>query len=232
MSEFREDLLVTALSKKRVIKIILTAVLLVSAFAFSTVFFSFLWNTQRPTPSDQLSEADQVEGIPTKVPFPYNISDFKDLFSNLNLTPDQLSDLIDSLSDMFDGDIDDLDLSDYGQALAALMFSEVEVFRIYDYDHYNEILTKFWKYESFDEYTGEGWHSSAAMAPFSYYTDNDYFSRHWDKDIITLKIPLTPSIGINSMVIPTLFSTPFIMENSVQANNMHYLDWIYQLVQK
>jgi len=220
MSEFREDLLVTAMNKKRVIKIILTAVLLVFAFAFSTVFFSLLWDTQRPFPSDQLSEAEEEVGIPTEIPFPYNISDFQDLFSDLNLTTDQLSDLLDALTNMFDGDIDDLDLSDYGQALAALMFSEDEVFRIYDYDDYNEILTKFWKYESFDEYTGDGWHSSAATTPYSYYTYGDYFSRHWDKDLLSLKIPLTPSIGINSMVIPTLFHTPFLMENSIQANNM------------
>jgi len=228
MSEFREDLLVTAINKKRVIKIILTAVLLVCAFAFSTFFFSLLWDTQRPFPSDQLSEAEQEEGIPTHIPFPYNISDFLDLFSDLNLTQDQLSDLIDTLADMFDGDIDDLDLSDYAQALAALMFSEVEVFRIYDYDNYNEILTKFWKYESFDEYTGDGWHSSAAIAPYSYYTYGYYFSRHWDKDLLSLKIPLTPSIGINSMVIPNLFPTPFIMENSVQANNMQGTPNLYK----
>jgi hypothetical protein len=228
MSEFREDLLVTAINKKRVIKIILTAVLLVLAFAFSTVFFSLLWDTQRPLPSDQLSEAEQEDGVPTQVPFPYNISDFQDLFSDLNLTTDQLADLLDALGDMFDGDIDDLDLSDYGQALAALMFSEVEVFRIYDYDDYNKILTKFWKYESFDEYTGDGWHSSAATAPYSYYSYPDYFFQHWDKDLLSLKIPLTPSIGINSMVIPTLFHTPFIMENSVQANSMQGTPNLYK----
>ena len=220
MSEFREDLLVTAINKKRVIKIILTAVLLILAFAFSVVFFSFLWNTLRPPPSDELAKAKEEEGIPTQIPFPYNMSDFQDLFSDLDLTPDQLSDVLDALEDMFDGDIDDLDLSDYAQALAALMFSEVEVFRIFDYDDYNEILTKFWKYESFDEYTGDGWHSSAASAPYSYYRYGDYFSQHWDKDLLSLKIPLTPNIGINSMVIPHLFSTPLIMESSVQANNM------------
>jgi len=220
MSEFREDLLVTAMNKKRVIKIILTAVLLVFAFAFSTVFFSLLWDTQRPFPSDQLSEAEEEEGIPTEIPFPYNISDFQDLFSDLNLTTDQLSDLLDALTDMFDGNIDDLDLSDYGQAIAALMFSEVEVFRIYDYDAFSAMGTKLWKYESFDEYTGDGWHSTALKTPYSYYTYGDYFSQHWDKDLLFLKMPLTPNLGINSMVIPNLFPTPFIMEDSVQANNL------------
>ncbi len=57
MSEFREDLLATPINKKRVIKIILTAGLLVAAFAFSTVFFSMLWDSQRPPPSDQLDDA-------------------------------------------------------------------------------------------------------------------------------------------------------------------------------
>jgi len=221
MSEFREDLLVTAINKKRVIKIILTAVLLVFAFAFSTVFFSFLWNTIRPPPSEELAKADEEEGIPTQIPFPYNISDFQDLLSDLNLTPDQLSDIIDALSDMFDGDIDGLDLSDYGAALAALMFSEVEVFRIFDYDDYNEILTKFWKYESFDEYTGDAWNSSAATAPFSNYTYDEYYDNPPLEDILKIQIPLTPSAGPNSMVIPTLFHTPFIMENSINAVNIN-----------
>jgi len=228
MSEFREDLLITAMNKKRLIKIILTGVILVLAFAFSTFFFSLLWDSQRPFPSDELDRAVPEDGVPTQIPFPYNLSDFQDLFSDLNLSQDQLSDLLDALGDMFDGDIDDLDLSDYAQALAALIFSEVEVFRIYDYDDYIETLTRFWKYESFDEYTGDGWHSSAATAPNSYYTYNDYNSQHWDKDILTLKIPLTPSIGINSMVIPNLFPTPFIMENSVQANNMQGIPNLYK----
>jgi len=223
MSEFREDLLVTAINKKRVIKIILTAVLLVFAFAFSTVFFSFLWNTLRPPPNDQLSKAKEEEGIPTQIPFPYNISDFQDLFSDLNLTTDELTDFIDALSDMFDGDIDGLDLGDYGAALAALMFSEVEVFRIsnYSYDYYNEILTKFWKYESFDEYTGDAWNSSAATAPFSNYTYDEYYANPPLEEILKIQIPLTPSAGPNSMVIPTLFHTPFIMENSLNATNIY-----------
>ncbi len=218
MSEFREDLLATPINKKRLVKIILTAVLLVTSFAFSIFLFSLLWGTQRPLPSDQLSEAEYEDALLIYPPFPYNLSDFLDLFSNLNLTEDQLGDLLDSLQNMFDGDIDDLDLSDYASALAALMFSEVEVFRLYDYDDFNEMTTKLWKYESFDEYTGVGWHSTAAIQPHDFYSYGDYYSYHWDKDLLKLKIPLTPNIGNNSMVLPSLFPTPFILEGSIFAN--------------
>ncbi|NVM45505.1 MAG: transglutaminase domain-containing protein [Candidatus Lokiarchaeota archaeon] len=215
MSEFREDLLATPINKKRVIKIILTAVLLTAAFAFSTVFFNLLWDNQRPPPSDQLSEAEDEDVILILPPFPYNLSDFQDMFSDQNLTLDQLSDLLDALQEMFDGDIDDLDLSNYSQALAGLMGSEVEVFRLYDYDDFNEMQTKLWKYESFDEYTGDGWHSSAAKQIFDFYSYMNYFISHSDKDLLSLKMLLTPSVGMNSMVIPSLFPNPHIMEGSI-----------------
>jgi transglutaminase-like putative cysteine protease len=218
MSEFREDLLVTPINKKRVIKIILTAVILVVAFAFSTIFWSLLWDTQRPPPSDRLSEAEDEDVILVLPPFPYNLSDFQDMFSDQNLTQDQLSDLLDALQEMFDGDIDDLDLSNYSQALVGLMGSEVEVFRIYDYDDFNEMRTKLWKYECFDEYTGDGWHSTAAKQIFDFYSYINYSIYHSDKDLLSLKMPITPSVGINSMVIPSLFPNPYIMEGSVYTN--------------
>ncbi len=220
MSEFREDLFATSINKKRLVKIILTAVLLVTSFAFSVYLFSLLWGTQRPLPSNELDKAKYEDAILMHFPFPYNMSDFQEKFSDLNLTQDQLQDLLDALQDMFDGDIDDLDLGNYSQTLAALMFSEVEVFRLYDYDDFNEMTTKLWKYESFDEYTGDGWHSTAAKQLHDFYSYSDYFSYHFDKDLLMLKIPLSPDVGINSMVIPSLFPTPFIMENSVQANNL------------
>jgi len=218
MSEFREDLLVTPINKKRVIKIILVAVLLVGAFAFSTIFWSLLWDSQRPPPSDRLSEAEDEDVILVLPPFPYNISDFQDMFSNQSLTQDQLDTLLDALQEMFDGDIDDLDLSNYSQALASLMGSDVEVFRLYDYDDFNEMRTKLWKYESFDEYTGDGWHSSAAKQIFNFYSYTNYSNYHSDKDLLSLKMPLTPNVDINSMVIPSLFPNPYIMEGSIYSN--------------
>lgn len=218
MSEFREDLLATPINTKRIIKIIVTAVLLIGAFMFSTVFLNLLWDNQRPPPSDRLADAEDEDVILVLPPFPYNLSDFQDLFSDQNLTSDQLSDLLDALQDMFDGDVDDLDLSNFTQALAALMGSEVEVFRVYDYDDLNEMRTKLWKFESFDEYTGDGWHSSAARLLFDFYSYMDYFIHHSDKDLLSLKMPLSPSVGMNSMLIPSLFPNPNIMQGSIITN--------------
>ncbi len=217
MSEFREELLVTSIDKKRVIKIILVAVLLIAAFAFSIILSSFLFNTLRPYPSDQLARAKEETGIQlTLPPFPYNLSDFQ----NLNLTQDQLNNLLDALKNMFNGNIDNLDLGNFSQSQLALMASEIEVFRVFNYTDFNSMSNKLWKYECFDEYAGDGWQSTAASQINDFYTYADYGTYHSDKDILRIKMPLTPSIGINSMVIPSLFPTPFIMNGSLTATNL------------
>jgi len=151
MPEFREDLLVTSIDKKRVIKIIVVAVLLISAFAFSIILSALIFDTQRPYPSDRLADAEEETGIQlTLPPFPYNLSDFQNQFPNLTL--DQLQDLL----EMFDGDIDDFDLSNFSQTIIPLLGSEVEVFRVYDYDDLNEMSNNLWRYECFDEFSGDG----------------------------------------------------------------------------
>ncbi|MHA1498241.1 MAG: transglutaminase domain-containing protein [Promethearchaeota archaeon] len=221
MSEFREDLLVSSIDKKRVVKIIVVAVLLITAFAFSIILSSIIFDRQRPYPSDQLSEAEEETGITlTLPPFPYNLSDFQDM----NLTQDQLDSLLDALQDMFDGDIDDLDLGNFSQSQLALMASEIEVFRVFNYADFNSMSNKLWKYECFDDYTGDGWQSTAASQIYDFYTYGDHATYHWDKEILRIKTPLTPSIGINSMVIPSLFHTPFIMEGSIW-DNFGNIDW-------
>jgi hypothetical protein len=217
MPEFREDLLITAINKKRVIGIILVTVLLIAAFALSILLSSLIFGGQRPSPSDELSKARQDEGIQLiKSPFPFNFSDFQ----NMNLTQDQLSNLLDMLQNMFDGNITNLDLGNYSQGLLALLASQKEVFRVYDYNDFNSMSNKLWKYECFDEYTGEGWHSSATSNLSSFYSYYDYNTYHSGKDLIRLKIPLNPTAGINSIVIPNLFPTPFIMEGSLKAPNL------------
>jgi len=213
MSEFREDLLATAINTKRIIKILLTAVLLVTAFAFSMVFFNLLWDTQRPPPSDRLSEAEEEDVVLIMPPFPYNLSDFQNQLPDLTL--DQLQDLL----DMFDGDIDDLDLSNFSQTIIPLLGSEVEVFRVYDYDDLNEMSKNLWRYECFDEFSGDGWHSTANTVISDFYSFSNYSIYYWDSDLFQLKIPLSPTIGINSMVLPALFPTPFIMED-LYADNL------------
>ncbi len=220
MSEFREDLLVSTINKKRLVKIILTAALLVASFAFSVFLFSLLWGTQRPLPSDRLLDAEYEDVVLIIPPFPYNMSDFQDQFSDLNLTQDQLQDLLDALQDMFDGDIDDLDLSDFSQAMAALMFSEVEAFRVRNYDQsIFEMEQKLWRYESFDEYNGSTWHSTAASAPADFYESSDYWAFHSDKDLIEIEMPLSANAGTNSFVIPSFFPDPYIIDESFSSSH-------------
>jgi len=217
MSEFREDLLITPINKKRIIGIFLVTILLISLFAFSVLFYSFLFESQRPYPSDKLSEAEWEDADLTLPPSPYNISDFEDLFSDLNLTLEQLQDLIDTIQDMFDGDIDDFDQVNFSQSQLALLASDAEVFRLYEYDFFDNMTNKLWKYECFDEYTGDGWHSTAATQLSDFYPYSNYSAYHWDKDLFRIRMPLSPSVGGNSFVIPTLFPRPFIIEGGIYS---------------
>ena len=216
MSEFREDLLISTINKKRVIGVILVAVILISIFAFSSLLFSLIWGSQRPSPSDRLSEAERETVILDLPPFPYNLSDFQNQFPNLTL--DQLQDLF----DMFDGDVDDLNLTSFSQSILPLLASEIEVFRIYDYYDFNDLSDNLWRYECFDEYVGDGWQSTAITQDYNFYPYSDYFTYYWWLQKVRIQMPLTPSFGLNSMVIPTLFPNPFIMEGSVNANNLDY----------
>jgi len=220
MSEFREDFLVTVINKKRVVKIILTAVLLVLAFAFSTVFFSFLWDTQRPFPSDQLSEAEDEFVELTKIPYFFNPSDFLDHLSHLNLTQEQLDKILDDLQDFSDADIEDVNLNDFADLLLALMFSDVEAFKVYDYIDFNSMTNKLWKYECYDEFIVDGWRSTSTKKIQNFYSYSDYGSKYGYLDMLTIQMPFSPALGMNSLNIPTLFPTPFIMDGSVNAPNL------------
>jgi hypothetical protein len=228
MSEFREDLLASSVDKKRVIKTLLLVGLFITLFAFSTVLLSLLWGGLRLPPSDQLSEAEWEDAELINIPLTINFSDFQDLFDNLTLNPDQLQDALDALQDMFDGNIDDLDLSDFGAALLGLAASNIEVFRIYNDENFDINIVDFydtlWKYECFDEYNGSGWQSTAGKQNYNYYTYSDYFTHPPLEDILKVQMPLSPSAGQNSMVIPTLFPIPYVMENSLSAVNNYSIN--------
>ncbi|MFX1354650.1 MAG: transglutaminase-like domain-containing protein, partial [Promethearchaeota archaeon] len=216
MSEFREDLLITPINKKRIIGIFLVTMLLISLFAFSVLFYSFLFESQRPYPSDKLSEAEWEDADLTLPPSPYNFS--IDDFSDLNLTLDQLQDIIDTIQNMLDGDIDDFDQANFSLAQLAFLASEAEVFRVYEYDFFDDMTEKLWKYECFDEYTGDGWHSTAATLLSNFYPYSNYTAYHWDKDLFRIKLPLSPNnTGVNSFVIPSLFPRPLIIEGGIYS---------------
>ena len=221
MVDIREELIGAGINKKRVMGVILVALLLVSVFAFSTFFFSFLFGTQRLNPNKEKAETEYEDAELIKPPYPFDEDFFKDLFDDLS--PDEIAEIMEMLEEMMDSSIDDLDLSDFSEALLALLGSQAaqqEVFRVYDYDSFANMTSKFWRYECFDEFTGDQWHSTAATNLYDFLTYGEYFSQYSSLDIIQLKMPLSPNLGANSMVIPSFFPIPFIMEGSVYADNL------------
>ncbi len=222
MSELSEDLLAPTLTKKRVIGVIIVAVLLVSLLATSTYFLSLIFDSQRIEPSERVEDAEYDYLQLVLVPPPFDISD---LIDDLNLTPfmDQLTEQM--LEEMLDGQIDDLDLTNYGLAIAALLASEVELFRVLDYDNPVDSRTDLlWKFETFDQFNGDGWHSTAIKEMDNFYDYSDYNAYQLiypTSDLIKLKRPLSPNIGVNSFVMASLFSEPFIIKESISAP---YLD--------
>ena len=109
MSELREELLGGGIDKEKIIAVALVAVLLVAVFAFSTVLFSFLFGTQRPYPSREKADTEYEDADLIKPPYPFDEDFWQDLLDQV----DDPSSLLDMLSEMFDGDIDDLDLGNF-----------------------------------------------------------------------------------------------------------------------
>ncbi|MFX1346308.1 MAG: transglutaminase-like domain-containing protein [Promethearchaeota archaeon] len=155
-------------------------------------------------------------------PFPFDEDFWQDLFDQID--PEEIPTLLDMLSEMFDGDIDDLDLGNYSQGLLDLLYTsagEMEVFRVYDYLDFSNMSDVLWKYESFDQYTGDGWESTASSNLYSFFRYSDYIAKYFpDPELLKIKMPISPKNGLNSMVLPSLFPTPNIMENSVSAPNL------------
>ncbi len=219
MSELREELLIPSISKKRVILVAGLSVLLVAAFATSIFFTSLLFGSTRLTPNDELADAE-IETPELMLPeFPFDEDFLKDLFENLDL--EDIESISEMLQEMFDGNIDDLDLSLFAAAAAALLFSDADVFNVYDYNQFTSDLSEIlWKYESFDEFRGDTWHSNANKDMYEYFTYNQYYSEYIDRDIYKLKIPTPVNQGPNSFVIPSLFPIPNIMEDSIEASGL------------
>ena len=235
MSELREDLLAPRITKKRIIAVLLVTGFLISFFAFSVYLTSFLFGTQRIDPSERVEDADYKEVSLVFIPSPYDLEDIQDFLEELGINITELAEEIglpedvieeyleEVIPEMLDGNIDDLDLTSFGAAIAALIYSEAEVFRVYDYkengpfDLNEDIL---WKYECFDEFSGDGWHNTKLSEInndyFSYQNYIDDYSPLLDLIRINRTLP-SPNIGQNAFVIGTLFnqddpSTPFIIK--------------------
>ncbi|TXT64397.1 MAG: putative Transglutaminase-like superfamily protein [Promethearchaeota archaeon] len=240
MVELEEQLLSSGISKKKAVGVILIVGILISALLFSVTLINLFFDTQRLEPNENLIGAIPQDPILTTPPIPWDPSiladlidpdDFADWLDDLDidLTEEQLQDLLDDLleqySDMIDGNIDDLDLSLFAGLIGAFLLSDIEVFRVYDYDNIDSVSGRLWKYECFDQFTGTTWESTSPLSNFNFYPYSEYISKHSGQDNFTLNMPLSPDqTGFSSFVIPNLFPNPYIMENSVNMNVSGIID--------
>ncbi|TFG24760.1 MAG: transglutaminase domain-containing protein, partial [Promethearchaeota archaeon] len=242
MSVIEEDLLAPRITKRRVIEIIVVASLLITLFAFSTFVYALILGSQRREPHERLEDADQEYPIKVFIEPPWDMDDIEELLEDFDinitelaqetgLTEEEIEEYLEEvIPEMLDGTIDDLDLTTFGAAIAALLFSEAEVFRVYDYNEINQVDLRediLWKYECFDEFSGDGWHNT--MSPEinnDYFSYEDYIDSYSYLDLIKIRRPLpSPNIGQNSFVIGTLFrqedpTTAFIIKESIDAPNL------------
>lgn len=218
----------TGISKKRIIGVILIAVLLFSTFTFAITIFSTIFNTKRLDPNDNLENAPEEDPTLTTPPIPWNLEDLLEFFQDLNQTPnvdltqEEMEDLAEEYQNMIDGSIDDIDLSAMAGLIGAYLFSDEEVFRIYEYDNISTVQGNLWKYESFDEYTGTSWECNSPLKDYPFYSYSNYNSKHSSRDMFNISMPLSPDQeGLKSFVLPNLFPRPYIMRNSVTAPNIN-----------
>ncbi len=225
MSEIKDKLIGPKNIRSQIIKVVVLSVVLICAFAFSTLLYNLLFGGLRTVPSTPYDDADYQPLIVNPIPIPFNISDLLDFFQSLGLEIDE--DMLETLLDMYDGNFDDIPLDDLAGLMNEMMFSEIEVFRVYNYTStpLADMEKYLWKYECFDQYISGTWSSSVGVSNLNFYTWSEYESNDFllNDDILMVKmLNITPNVGDNRMTLPTLFSTPYIMENSVFALNMDY----------
>ena len=233
MSELREEILRAGINKKRVIGVVLVAILLMSVFAYSVFFFSFLFGSQRPSPNEKYhDEYEDVLKVMPPLPLDilaslmdYFLQNPEDYLKFMDLLDPQ--DFADVINEMIDADIDDFDIGDFSQTLlailgaaGALLLGEQEIFRVYDYGSLVDMQDVLWKYESFDQYNGSGWHSNAVPGVIDFIPLSEYYSQYSSLDILKIKMGINPNAGPTSMVLPSLFPYPYVMEDSFSAPNL------------
>ncbi len=220
MSDLSQELLVPGIARKRIISVIIVSGILLSVFAFSTFLFSMLMGSQRDAPSEQLEDAELEKLQLDLPPLPWDLEELQKYLeeNQPELTQDQIQQLIDSIENMQDGDIQNMDLAMMGLAIAALLGSNIEVFRVYNYDSLGAMSDNLWRYECFDQFTGTGWESSAIKTSTPFFSYDDYYSDYSSQDLLKIQMSMNaPSIGASSFVVPSLFPTPFIMDGSVDC---------------
>ncbi len=205
MSGLHEELLGPRVTKKRIITLALVCVILVALFAYSVVIFSWFFGSPRLNPNKQLEGTEPETPILTDPPFPWDIEDLLDLFDALGLDPQDLLDLLDA-------DFDDLDLAALAALLAGLFFSEIEVFRLYDYASVVGLSDNLWKFGCYDQFLESSWDCSYSLESHSY----EPGFQPYPSNELKVSMPMSPSqTGPTSFAIPTLFPTPIIYDSVV-----------------
>ena len=249
MSELKRELIEQTITKKHIIGVIILVGILITSFAFSVFFVSLIFGTQRKEPSSNLKDAEREDAEQLKPHFPIDLDDLWEYLNDLDdLGIEDIEDLenlginiseidetdlenlpnaeevADFIQEMTDGDIDNYDLAMAGLIIAALLFSNVEVFRVYDYEPPITQREDFlWKYECFDQFNGEDWQCTVPMEYSTWPTYEDFTDdfEPYGSDLIKIKRALSTISGSNSMVLGSIFPVPNIIEEHIIAP---YLD--------
>ncbi|MBN1802872.1 MAG: transglutaminase domain-containing protein [Candidatus Lokiarchaeota archaeon] len=221
MSEIREKILGPSNVRSQILKVVFLSVILVVAFAFSVALLNIAFGSLRNIPSEKQSNADYEYLEEVDIPFPFDPLALLQLFQDLGLeiTPEMIEDLL----DMFDGDFDDIPLEDLAALMAALMFSNVEVFSVYDHEltPIDDMEDYLWKYECYDQYRDGVWSAmDSDLDTVDFFTDYTEPQLGYT-EIYKIKFSnLSVSAGTNQFTAPTLFSSPLIMQGSVEAQQL------------
>ena len=135
MSEIREKLIGPKNVRSKIIQVVLLSIVLITAFAFSTLLVNILFGGLREVPSTKLDDADYKYRDTSPIPIPFDLEDLLALFESLNINLTQQD--LETLLDMYDGDFDDIPLADLSALMAAMLFLSPPInpggwgFRIY-----------------------------------------------------------------------------------------------------
>lgn len=136
------------------------------------------------------------------------------LIFGIRTTPsDELANAPEEEAELFDIAFDMFNLTDLLDYDDLLEHAGEAVFYIEDYDPFDE--SWLWKFSVADEYNNDGsWSQSVSgVSPTEFTYWHDYNNDYSDRDIIRIKYPIDATAGENSLVIPALFPTPYIMDH-------------------
>ncbi len=134
------------------------------------------------------------------------------IFGTRTTPSDELTNASEEEAELFEIAFDMFDLMDLLNYEDLLEHAEEAVFYIENYTYFDE--SWLWKFSVMDEYNNDGsWSQSVSgLSPTEFTYWHEYWEHYSDRDIIRIKYPIDATAGENSLVIPTLFPTPHIIE--------------------